>query len=356
MIKYICYIFVKNIKNKNIIQNYGIKMENKILEEHVIELTYNEIEILLKNAEKITADPYIETELFCIQSKQFSMEIPERIKSILIQFASKGSHTGFLLFKKIPIHNLAIPKTPLGNNYNIGETTILARIQSMFISIIGELIAYEAECSGHLFQDIVPNPSMSYSQSSLSSNVDLEIHTEQAFSDLRPDIISLACLRGDKNAFTYIFPVKKLIENMNNNELQLLSKPLWRTGVDLSFKLNGNEFIKGDIRGPFPILYDDEKDPLFLFDQDLMKGISKESNDIIEKIINIYYKNRIEHKLDTGEIILIDNRRAIHGRSSFYPKYDGYDRFLIRCFATFDYEKSAYARSKNTRIVSAIYS
>jgi L-asparagine oxygenase len=332
------------------------KMENKLVEEHIIEFTFNEIVLLLKIAKKITADPYNESELFCKQSKECSIEIPERIKKILLNFASNGSQKGFILFKQIPINNLSIPKTPFGNTYNVGEKTVLAKIQSLFINIIGELIAYEAEGGGHLFQDIVPNPSMSNSQSSLGSNVDLEIHTEQAFSDLRPDVISLACLRGDVNAFTYIFPVKKLIENMNNNELQLLYKPLWRTGVDLSFKLNGIEFIKGDIRGPFPILYGDEKDPLFIFDQDLMKGISKESNDIIEKVINIYYKNRIEYNLKAGEIILIDNRRAIHGRSSFFPKYDGYDRFLTRCFATFDYEKTAYARSNNSRIISAIYS
>ena len=51
-----------------------------------------------------------------------------------------------------------------------------------------------------------------------------------------------------------------------------------------------------------------------------------------------------------------DNNRAVHGRSSFSPKYDGNDRFLIRCFSTFDLEKSAYARPNNGRMISAIYS
>lgn len=325
-------------------------------EEHIIEFTFNEIYTLLKIAEKITADPHEDSELFCKQSKEYSVEIPDRIKNILTNFAANGSHSGFLLFKQIPIHELSIPKTPSNNTYNVGEKTILARIQSVFINIIGELIAYEAEGDGHLFQDIVPTKSMSNSQSSLGSNVDLEIHTEQAFSDLRPDIISLACIRGDKNAFTYIFPVKKVIDNIENDELQLLYKPMWRTGVDLSFKLNGIDFINGDIRGPFSILSGDEKDPFFIFDQDLMKGVNIESNNMIQKIVNIYYKNRIEHNLKSGEIILIDNRRAIHGRSSFFPNYDGYDRFLIRCFATFNYDKTSYARKNNSRIVAAIFS
>ena len=138
----------------------------------------------------------------------------------------------------------------------------------------------------------------------------------------------------------------------------MLRLPLWKTGVDLSFKLNQNEFIEGDIRGPFPIISGDCNDPKLLFDQDLMFGVNEDADNLKKKIIDIYYKDRNEHNLQTGEIILIDNMRAVHGRSPFYPKYNGDDRFLIRCFAVYDYEYSSYARKDetNSRMVSAIYS
>jgi L-asparagine oxygenase len=79
---------------------------------------------------------------------------------------------------------------------------------------------------------------------------------------------------------------------------------------------------------------------------------------MIRKIVDIYYQRKILHNLKPGEIILIDKRRAVHGRSAFNPKYDGKDRFLIRCFATFDLSKSEYARETPTspRTVTAIYS
>jgi L-asparagine oxygenase len=136
----------------------------------------------------------------------------------------------------------------------------------------------------------------------------------------------------------------------------MLSLPLWKTGVDLSFKLNGNDFIEGDIRGPFPIISGETNDPMLIFDQDLMFGITEEANNLIKKIIDIYYKYRNQHNLQTGEIILIDNMRAVHGRSQFCPKYDGNDRFLVRCFAVYDYNYSNYARKNNCRMVSSIYS
>jgi L-asparagine oxygenase len=314
------------------------------------DFTEEEIYILSEEGSKISANPASESELFCKQSKE--AKIPQRIRSILSEFVEQGSETGYLLFRGFPVNVNSIEKTPIGNTFHIGEKTELAKVQSIIVSTIGEMIAYEAEGGGRLFQDIVPIQTMATQQTSLSSRKELEIHTEQAFSNLRPDILSLACLRGDTGAFTYVLPVHKIMENMSPDEIDIMHRPLWNTGVDLSFKLNGNEFIEGDIRGPFPIL----RDGFIRFDQDLMCGITESANTIIQRIVDIYYNHRFVHSLRPGEIILIDNRRALHGRSPFFPKYDGYDRFLIRCFSTIDYEKSEYARENGGRIVAAIYS
>jgi hypothetical protein len=111
-------------------------------------------------------------------------------------------------------------------------------------------------------------------------------------------------------------------------------------------------FADSDDRGFPPILGNGN----LLFDQDLMKGTTSESCGLIKKIIDIYKSCRESHCLQPGDIIFIDNNRAVHGRSSFSPKYDGKDRFLIRCFAAFDLVKSAYARPNDGRTISAIYS
>jgi hypothetical protein len=338
----------------------------KNLHKHIIEITNQENKILIDLALQITTEPSVNPELFCIQSKNCSIKIPQRIKTFLETFAKNGTETGFLLIKNIytdynaldlhfPISTF-LPNTPDNNNKKIGEGTLLARIQSILINVIGEMISYEAEGYGRLFQDIVPIKKMENEQTSVGSNTELEIHTEQAFSKLRPDILSLACIRGDPLAQTYILPVNYILEHMNIEEREMLRLPLWKTGVDLSFKLNENEFIDGDIRGPMPIINGDDDDPKLIFDQDLMFGTTEEASFLIKKIINIYYKYRNQHNLQSGEIILIDNMRAVHGRSPFYPNYDGTDRFLIRCFAVYDYDYSSYARNNDSRMVSAVYS
>jgi len=325
--------------------------------DHILELDKTEIESLINFASILDfgelQNHFSEseaTEIFCDRCKKMARCLPHRIIDKLMHFKKHGSNTGFLLIKTIPIGNL--PETPLGNNYRIGEKTTLASIQSILMHAISDIIAYEAEGYGRIFQDVVPIQSMASVQTSLGSNTELEIHTEQAFSNLRPDILSLACLKGDSFAYTHILPVQRIIDNMSNEEIELLQKPLWETGVDISFKLNGHEFIEGDRRGPMAILNNGK----LVFDQDLMNGITEEAEQLIHKIVDIYYKQRISHNLKPGEIILIDNNRAVHGRSPFFPKYDGNDRFLIRCFSTFDYEKSKYARADLGRVISAIYS
>jgi L-asparagine oxygenase len=321
-----------------------------------IQLTENDIHILQIIAKKIQNDPYKNPDLFCNEIKNLLLEIPDNLKNIFINFKNNGSETGFLLINIPFSDDDRLILTPDSNEQYIGGTTEIAKIQAILMSIMGNMISYEAEGCGNLFQDIIPVKSMSNNQTSTGSNFELEIHTEQAFSKLRPDIISLACLRGDINAFTYVLPVQYILSNMNEDEIELLKQPLWKTGVDLSFKLNNDDFIEGDIRGPFSIIQGNEKNPNLIFDQDLMFGITDQSQNILKKIVNIYYKYRLSHNLISGDIIFIDNNRAVHGRSQFQPKFDGFDRFLIRTFLVFDYERVKQTCNKKDYMISAIYS
>ena len=319
-----------------------------------IDLTNEEINILKTLAKKIKFSPSQQPQLFCQEIKSLLRDIPETIYNTFIHFKQYGSKTGCLLLH-IPLDD-DTPPTPDGNQYKLGETTELSKIQAICMTIMGEMVAYEAEGYGNLFQDVVPLKSMLNQQTSTGSNFELEIHTEQAFSQLRPDILSLSCLRGDPNAFTYILHVESILQNMTEHEIALLKQPLWKIGVDLSFKINESEFIEGNIRGPFPILQGSEENPILVFDQDLMFGLTEESDSLIDKIVGLYYRERNSYNLTSGDIIFIDNNRAVHGRSSFFPKFDGLDRFLIRSFLVFDYERVKHACVKREHMISAMFS
>lgn len=320
----------------------------------VLNLTLQEISTLNNLISGVSASPLVDPESFISQICDIIPHVPERIVHALHCFKQHGSSTGFLLISGIPIDDCSIPHTPSSNAFHIGSCTNLAKIQALFNQIIGEMVAYEAEGYGKLFQDMVPSSTLTQTQTSLGSDVELEIHTEQAFSDLRPDALSLACLRGDTRAKTYTLHVSQILTHLTPRELYLIRQSLWNIGVDASFKMSGHTLVERETRGPMPILSGDEEDPTLVFDQDLMRGVSDEAEALRKKIIDIYYEHRHEHVLSPGEIVLIDNRRAVHGRSSFRPKFDGSDRFIVRSFIVHDYKKSEHSRSG--RIVLARYS
>jgi L-asparagine oxygenase len=56
-------------------------------------------------------------------------------------------------------------------------------------------------------------------------------------------------------------------------------------------------------------------------------------------------------RLEPGDLLVIDNNRAVHGRTRFTPRYDGLDRWLLRSFITKDLRRSESARPGDSRIV-----
>jgi hypothetical protein len=147
----------------------------------IIELTHDEIKTLKYLASLLEENPSTHPELFCKESKSISNFIPKRIKNLLINFANYGSETGYLLIKTINMDNISLPITPPKNSYKIGEKTELAKIQSILLHFFSEMIAYEAECYGSLFQDVVPVKDMKVV--TVPKPITAEIDDEFGFSD-----------------------------------------------------------------------------------------------------------------------------------------------------------------------------
>lgn len=320
----------------------------------VVSLTGGEQVRLLALARELTVSPSDSPELFCRQAHRAARQLPDRLVELLADFAYRGSDTGTLLLDRVPVSEP--PPTPPDNRSHLAETTPLARVQAIVNHSCGQMVAYEAEGHGRLYQDMVPNRAMALSQTSLGSGVELELHTEQAFSKLRPDILSLACLRGHPDAKTYVLPAHVLLEHMTPFERKLLRRELWRTGVDGSFKLGGHEFIEGEERGPLAIVGGAHDDPTVVFDQDLMTGVTEEAQAMVGRVVEVYRAHRFSVTIEPGQILLVDNVRAVHGRSPFTPNFDGSDRFISRSFAIRDLVRTRYARPANSRTVAAEYS
>ncbi|MGV9766765.1 hypothetical protein [Micromonospora tulbaghiae] len=319
-----------------------------------VSLTPREADELTRLASFLTANPSRDPEAFCRDAKRAARHLPKRVAEALHDFGRWGSVAGVLVFSAVPVGQ--VPATPSDNSTHRGEHTLLARIQALFNEFLGHMIAYEAEGHGRLFQDMVPSRTAAAKQTSLSSSVELELHTEQAFSMLRPDFLSLGCLRGDPDARTFVLTAAELITRLDNNDVALLREPRWITGVDESFRMGGQQFIHGDVRGPMPILSGSPDDPFIVLDQDLMRGTDPVAQSLLDRIIALYPAARSSYVLRAGDVLLLDNARAVHGRSPFEPRFDGADRFVVRSFVTGDLNRSRHARPTNGRVIAGRHS
>lgn len=301
----------------------------------------------------ITADANTEPDEFGRQALAASFAIPAEVRAALLNFSDVGSDTGILVVRGLIVDHDLID-TPLDNKGGQGAKTVFAREMAILAHLLGSMVAYEAEGNGHLIQDMVPNPKLATTQQSQGSKVELEAHTEQCFSPFKPDYVILGALRGDPEAYTYAFSGRKIAELMSAEDVAMLRQPLWATTIDESFQ----PFLPNPdaIRGPFAILNGPDDDPYVLVDQDLMHGVTPEAQELLERVVTVYIEHRDAHNLQAGDLLMLDNLRAMHGRSMYTPRFDGKDRFIARGFVVRDRRRLWPQLLGDRRTVGAVHS
>jgi len=190
----------------------------------------------------------------------------------------------------------------------------------------GKPFGYLQEQVDTVFQQIVPLKSLESVQISASSITELDLHTETAFHPYPPDYVFLLCLRGDPTAFTTYANLEAVLKKIGETTQKVLRQPWYTTRVDASFILNGQE----DKSIEMPILYGEKQETRIVYDRFLMKGTSIAARRALDELNNAIKSSTKKIALKTGELMIIDNRKTVHGRLPFTPKYDGTDRWLMR--------------------------
>lgn len=228
-----------------------------------------------------------------------------------------------LIYKNLPIGE--IPRTP-STPFTAEETEVADAVLCLFGSSIGYLVSYKQEQDGALLQNIVPVAKTESQQISTSSKVTLQLHTETAFHPYKPDYVLLMCLRGDENAYTTYADVVSIVECLSPQAIDELKKKQFITKVDDSFRTHGEP----DVELVKAILTVDEDGYGICFDEFFMRGTTQEACDALDELIIAIAKCTDKVALEAGDLMVIDNRRTVHGRLPFQPRYDGTDRWLKR--------------------------
>jgi L-asparagine oxygenase len=269
--------------------------------------------------------------------------MPAVVHDALVDFADSGHPSGALLLRGLPVGQLpATPPTPTSpaDKDSRSEFTLLTVARRL-----GQPVGYEPEHGGDLVQNIVPTQAALDRQVSTSSNVQLMFHTEAAFHPHRPRYLLLLCLRGDPAAHTTLSSIVEVLPKLPPAVVDVLFQPRFRTAVDESY-LHG---WSGELGEPMAVLTGDRRrrsanSISMVFDADLMVGIDERADDAIRVLAEATAACHTSIPLEAGDLLIVDNAVAVHGRTPFAARFDGTDRWLQRTFVVSDLAPSAADR------------
>jgi alpha-ketoglutarate-dependent taurine dioxygenase len=269
------------------------------------------------------------------------------VHDALVDFADAGHPSGALLIRNVPVGALPptppSPKTPTLKD-RTSEFAVLCAARRL-----GQPVGYLPEHGGDLVQNIVPTAVAADRQVSTSSKVELMYHTEAAFHPHRPRFLLLLCLRGDPTAATTLSSIVQLARRLPSSVVDVLFQPRFRIGVDESY-LEGRTSPLSD---PMPVLSGDRQQPNMVFDADLMIGTDRAAEAALQCLSAEVAQCHASVVLEPGDLLVVDNAAAVHGRSPFRARYDGTDRWLQRSFVVADLAPSSGER--DGRIITTTF-
>lgn len=273
--------------------------------------------------------------------------LPASVYTALVDFAERPHAAGALLLRHLPMgHVPATPPTPTTptSKDRTSEFTLLTIARMM-----GHPVGYLPEHGGDVIQNLVPVATSADRQVSTSSAIDLMYHTEAAFHPHRPRYLLLACLRGDAAAVTTLSSVREVLPLLPSATVDVLFERRFRTAVDESY-LHGRRNHLGE---PVAVFAGTRDEATMVFDEDLMVGIDPEADDALRELGRLVRAHHTGVSLETGDVLVVDNTLAVHGRTPFVARYDGTDRWLQRSMVVSDLAASAAERTG--RVITTVF-
>ncbi|MFE7467146.1 TauD/TfdA family dioxygenase [Streptomyces sp. NPDC057499] len=274
-------------------------------------------------------------------ARDASVRLPHRVLAALRAFRHDAGPDGVLLLRNLPVVGGGpLPATPAVRGSVERVPTVAASVVTTAMLHLGEVIAFRNEKSGALVQNVVPVPGSESSQSNAGS-VLLELHIENAFHDNRPDFVGLLCVREDVtgDAKLCTSSIRRALPLLSDRARAVLSEPRFLTEPPPSFG------ALGSVTPAHAVLNGDPEDPNVLVDFSATHPLDAEARRAMAELREVFMETMSALSLRVGDLAVVDNRLAVHGRTSFTPAYDGADRWLHRVYAHLDHRRSRVDRA-----------
>nr|WTA64372.1 TauD/TfdA family dioxygenase [Micromonospora sp. NBC_00855] len=319
-----------------------------------VTLTHDEAVLmrgLCAEAVEALGDADLSTQAAMTTVELIGCRLPERLVAALVAFRCTSSPSGALLLRNVPVDE-RLPATPTdGYLPDWRAAGIATAAQLMVMSHLGDIIGYADEKRGRVVQDVAPIAGAEHQQEN-SGSAYLELHTENGFHPFKPDFLSLLCLRPDhdRSGQTLTGTATHVRPQLSPSCVDVLRQPLFRIQFSSSFAQLGSSGYSE----PVAVLSGPVDDPELTADFHAMEPMTDEARHALEELEAVLTPSLASVVLDTGSLLVVDNWRAVHGRTGFTARHDGADRWLRRCFTVADLRRSRGARLAGSRVLAPL--
>jgi Taurine catabolism dioxygenase TauD, TfdA family len=276
-------------------------------------LSSKERDVLLKILRPIAWRSYGETEIEVFISEiSSSPPLPGGLAARIAEFKTVGNRFGLFLAENFPLDDIS----GFAKATAVSESILLA-----VALLIGRPYGHAGQRAGAIIQNIRPRREDAYKHLGTGSAIELIWHTEDAQAEVNCDFIGLFCLRGDPGARTFISRVD--VSDLPKDIVEELEKK--------QFVIRSDESYSGySVKTIVSVLSQYKNKLTVRYDPPYTKFLSQRASIALGELTNYINSKAVSVTLKSGDLLLIDNKTSVHGRSKFAPRYDDTDRWLQR--------------------------
>lgn len=301
---------------------------------HVVKLTARERALCAEALEQgvlaraLASDVLSDTAEFFDAAEAAEGILPESARRVLA--ALRRGSTDAVLLRGLPTDTAPGP-TPRNDDRppppRLGHASVAVTVRRL-----GHELAYAMEKNGSVVHDIFPTADAAASQSNASWQVDLALHTENAFHPLRPDFVVLYCVRAPRDGpATRLVVLEDILAQLADSEISMLKELRFTVQVVDSFRSGGAP----DVGVPVSVLGGSPRWPTVRWHETL-RGTDAGAIAASQSFADAARRVTREIRLKPGDLLAFANDRCLHGRDRFAATLDGGDRWLLRAYVLRD--------------------
>jgi Fe(II)/alpha-ketoglutarate-dependent arginine beta-hydroxylase len=300
---------------------------------------------------------------FLMQATPLSHELPKRLRGLMNEFRLKDDGYGVIVIRGFPVDEEKIGPTPASwDDRSPARTLEQETLLALCGTLLGDLVTWASEQDGYIVHNVLPIKAYEDSQLGWGSAVENIFHVEDAFSPYSPDYLGLICMRNPDATGTTISAVADLdlaqldLDTLFGENFYVRPDDAHLAAADQQNSYNTSRLEafsqrEEEVNKPpkIAILFGDRNAPYVRLDPPYMDALGcDKAPKAMEQFVRALSVNKKCVRLQPGDMVFIDNCRAVHGREAFKAKYDGTDRWLKRVKVTHDLRKSRVHRSTAT--------